>query len=250
MGALFRLRAGESEVSKQNKVHLDALADVGANVNAWLTASELEHDPETLLHLGEAVASCQAITGSISKSYAKSLTSYFAVGHIGALVASDGKACEPLARGAKTCENIKMRAIIRLLIGRNSQPKSPFLLLEKPYKAVGMKSDSPRAKQAAWHLLSNAFALCHKVKAHLVIANDGRYEWQAYLEGIKLSMSQHEYLQLESVDGFSPYTYSDSAEDHETSLSTTYEFDHVWVFKYQQCKAYEEAVRTFAMKHA
>merc|ERR1712050_209064 len=176
--AVVKLRVGQTAISERNKRHLDALQLVGAKVDAWVTATELEHDPETLLHLGEAVASCQAITGAISQDYAQSLTSYFAVGHIGALVASDGKACEPLARGAKTCENIKMRAIIRLLIGRNSQPKSPFLLLEKPYKAVGLKSDSPRAKQAAWHLLSNAFALCHKVKAHLVIANDARYEWQ------------------------------------------------------------------------
>lgn len=248
--ALFRLRAGQTYVSKKNKRHLDALVAVGANVEAWLSANELEHDPETLFHLGEAVASCQSITSPIARTYAKALTSYFAVGHIGALVAADGPACEPLARGAKRCENMVMRAIIRLLIGKNFQPKSPFLLLEKPYKVGLVASDSPRIKQAAWHLLSNAFSLCHKVKAHLVIANDARLEWDEYLRGMQISVMNKWGLKLKSVDGFSPYTYSDSANTHETSLSTTHAYDNAWVFRYSDCKANAATVKKFASMHA
>merc|ERR1712187_566769 len=144
---------------------MGALVSSGANVDAWMQATELEHDPETLFHLGEAVSSCQAITGSLSKRYASALTSLFAVGHIGALVAADGKACEPLARGARTCENLQMRAVIRFLIAhREEQKGAPVLLLEEPYKGVVLKeSTSPRAKQAALELLFKAFALCEKV---------------------------------------------------------------------------------------
>merc|ERR1719230_857203 len=101
----------------RNKRHLDALKDLGVNVDAWVTADELEQDPETLFHLGEAVASCQAITGTLW-TYSHALTSYLTVGHVGALVAATGKACEPLRHGARTCENLDLRAIIRFLFGQ------------------------------------------------------------------------------------------------------------------------------------
>lgn len=248
--ALVKLRTGQVEISKANKRHLDALADVGANVDAWISASELEHDPETLLHLGEAVASCQAITGSISRSYAQSLTSYLAVGHIGALVASNGNACKPLAHGAKTCENMIMRSIVRFLIAQTStdESKAPVLLVERPYTAVGIVRDSPGALQAGWRLLSNAFALCHKVGADVVIGSED--DWEDYLKGTNVEPEEHRNWKLESVDGFSHTTYSDSARPHETSLSSTYSLGRVSVFKKSKCKMHEEAVKAFAEKHS
>merc|ERR1712048_978954 len=226
--AVLKLRTGQAEVSKKNKRHLDVLVSAGANVDAWIQATELEHDPETLFHLGEAVASCQAITGSISKNYAQSLTSLFAVGHIGALVAADGNACEPLARGARTCENLQMRAVIRFLIAHREEEKdAPVLVLERPYTGVTVKEAmSPRAKKYALELLSKAFALCDKVGAHFLVLDT--YEWTDYLQGTQLAPDEFTNWKLESVDGFSPYTYSDALSPSEATLSKNYTMSNVY----------------------
>merc|ERR1712187_665179 len=222
---------------------------LGAKVDLWEKAPELEQDPETLFHLGEAVASCQAITGTLVQ-YSKALTSYFTVGHIGALVASTGKACEPLRHGARTCENLDLRAIIRFLFGHvqlSGDTQVPVLLLEKPYKAAGRSSADIRTKQGAWNVLSKAFALCHKLSSDLLISD--KFEWRKYIGDLDLEFDiERESWELESAGGLSPYTYSD-AVDGTHSLKESERYD-VGLFKHGKCQHYQNQVDSVAKMHA
>jgi hypothetical protein len=250
--ALMNLRTGQTPVAEKNKRHLDVLKALGVNVDLWINAPELEQDPETLFHLGEAVASCQAITGTLS-NYAKALTSYLAVGHIGALVAASGRACDPLRRGARTCENLEMRAIVRLLYGQKGSTTEaldyrrghvqPALLLEKPYKGMGRRAKDARTQQAAWRVLSKALALCHKLGADLLVEDVSG--WKKYTADLNLKYDAlGERWTLESAGGFSPYTYSDAA-DGTISLTGNHRYT-VGVVKQERCQKIQFHIDNFA----
>ena len=113
-------------------------------VRAWRTSALLERDPETLFHIGEAVGSCQSVTGPYVKDYGRGLLSYLANGHFGILVDADGPdACANMrcTRGAacdgdeKTCSLLRGRAVVRLLLADRgaSSGEEAALHLEKFY---------------------------------------------------------------------------------------------------------------------
>merc|ERR1712061_879503 len=95
-------------------------------------------------------------------------------------------------------------------------------------------------------LLSKAFSLCHRLQADLVIGD--KSEWSSYLQDSGISPDAYRDWKLQSVDGFSPFTYSDSASPSETTLNSTYSFSRVRVVAHGHCKQHEELINDVAKR--
>merc|ERR1712048_1258229 len=99
----------------------------------------------------------------------------------------------------------------------------------------------------AWHVLSKAFALCHKLGSDLLIQD--RYEWSTYMGDLDLAYDiTDERWTLESAGGFSPYTYSD-AVDGTIRLKDSSRYG-VALFKHENCQQYQKQVEGVVKTHA